>query len=153
MHHISNDTPDPIPFDPPRNRDDPGTQKGAQQHAGGMQGPKTRAKLLEQLHGGDAKPARPARSAGAHSHDTLGESRLFEQREQHDEAEKNSEKNRLDREIREHGHNRDNFQVEGGSASLRAERRDHINPTEPDAPTPGGQMPTPPTRVPGVGGS
>jgi hypothetical protein len=62
---------------------------------------------------------------------------LFEEREQHDEADKNSEKNRLDRDISEHGHNRDNFQVRGGSASSRAERRDHINPTEPDAPTPG----------------
>jgi len=69
-----------------------------------------------------------------------------------DAVDKNSEKNRLDRDIREHGHVRDNFQVEGGSASSRAERRDHINPTEPDAPTPGGKMP-PPTRVLGVGGS
>jgi hypothetical protein len=49
---MSEDHQDPIPYDPPRNRDEPGMRKGAQQHAEGMQGPKTRAKLLEQLHGG-----------------------------------------------------------------------------------------------------
>lgn len=148
--YMSEDHQDPIPYDPPRDRDDPGTRKGAQQHAEGMQGPKTRAKLLEQLHG---EQPEPATSIEAHAHDAPGENRLFEQREQHDEAEKNSEKNRLDRDIREHGHNRDNFQVEGGAASSRAARRDHINPTEPNAPSPGAKMPPPPNRVPGVGGS
>ena len=133
---------DPVPFEPPRNGE-PGVQKGAQQHAEGMQGPKTRAKLLEQLQSGGT----PDAPASEHAHDSQGESRLFERREQHDEAEKNSEKNRLDRDIREHGHTRDNFQVEGGSASSRAERRDHINPSQPDAPTPGGHMPPPPDRV------
>jgi hypothetical protein len=149
-HNMSNDIPDPVPYDPPSDPGDPGSRKGGQQHAEGMQGPKTRAKFLEQLHSGDTGTAS---AAGGHAHDSPGESRLFEQREQHDEAEKNSEKNRLERDIDQHGHNRDNFQVKGGSASSRAERRDHINPTEPDAPTPGGQMPPPPIRVPGVGAS
>jgi hypothetical protein len=88
----------------------------------------TRAKFLEQLQSG------PSRTAAdmSHPHDSPGRQRLFEEREQHDEADKNSEKNRLDRDIAEHGHNRDNFQVRGGSASSRVARRDHINPTEPD---------------------
>lgn len=146
---MSHDIPDPVPFDPPRSSES-GRQKGAQQHAEGMQGPKTRTKFLEQLHSGDTEPAH---SEASHPHDGSGENRLFEQRQQHDEAEQNSEKNRLDRDIREHGHNRDNFQVEGGAASSRAARRDHINPTEPDAPTPGVKAAQRPTRVPGVGGS
>ncbi len=146
---MSHDKPDPVPFDPPRNPK-PGSQKGAQQHAEGVQGPKTRAKKLEQLQGGEAQPDG---SDEGHPHDASGKSRLFEQRQQHDDAEKNSEKNRLDRDIREHGHNRDNFQVEGGAASSRAARRDHINPTEPDAPTPGPEAAPRPTRVPGVGAS
>lgn len=146
---MSHDKPDPVPFDPPRNPKS-GRQKGAQQHAEGMQGPTTRAKKLEQLQSGKAKPEV---SDETHPHDESGKSRLFEQRQQHDAAEKSSEKNRLDRDIREHGHNRDNFQVEGGSASSRAARRDHINPTEPDAPTPGATAAPRPTRVPGVGGS
>ena len=49
------------------------------------------------------------------SHDTDGRHRLFEERQQHDEADKNSEKNRLERDIREHGHDREDFQVRGGS--------------------------------------
>ena len=37
-------------------------------------------------------------------HDTTGKDRLFEAREQHDEAEKNSEKTRLSRDIDRHDH-------------------------------------------------
>ncbi|MGI9140678.1 MAG: hypothetical protein ACR2GJ_06190, partial [Gemmatimonadaceae bacterium] len=87
------------------------------------------------------------------SHAAEGKHRLFEGREQHDEADRNSDKNRLDRDIRDHGHNRENFQVPGGSASSRAMPRNPINPGEPDAPTAGQEQPPPPQRVPGVGGS
>lgn len=144
---MTDDQQDPIPFDPPTGKR--GKQKGAQQHADGMQGPKARAAFLEQLQSGTSQ----APADAGHPHDSTGKQRLFEQREQHDEADKNSEKNRLDRDISEHGHNRDNFQVRGGAASSRAARRDHINPTEPDAPTPGPASSPSPTRVPGVGGS
>jgi hypothetical protein len=37
-------------------------------------------------------------------HDDAGKDRLFEGREQHDEADKNSEKNRLARDVDRHGH-------------------------------------------------
>ena len=37
-------------------------------------------------------------------HDTEGKDRLFEDRQQHDEAEKNSEKTRLSRDLDRHGH-------------------------------------------------
>ena len=147
---MSDDRQDPVPFDPPRQKGGKhGRQKGAQQHAEGMQGPTTRAAFLEQLQSGPSGTVADT----DHPHDSPGKQRLFEAREQHDEADKNSEKNRLDRDISDHGHNRDNFQVRGGAASSRAARRDHINPTEPDAPTPGPPSSPPPTRVPGVGGS
>ena len=124
-------------------------QKGAQRHAEGTHGPKAREHFLEQLKSGE----RVDSGGGNAKHAADGKSRLFERREQHDEADRNSEKNRLDRDIREHGHNRENFQVRGGSASSRAMPRNPINPGEPDEPTPGNPQPPLPKRVPGIGGS
>jgi len=83
-----------------QNRD--GVQKGPQDHAEGQHGAKTRSKILEQLHSGNGAvngnsedvPERPknlAQHNAAH--------RLFEGRQQHDEAEKNSEKTRHNREV------------------------------------------------------
>jgi len=83
-----------------QNRD--GVQKGPQDHAEGQHGAKTRSKILEQLHLGNGNgnveenkngpdPEKGASHSAAH--------RLFEERQQHDIAEKNSEKTRLNREI------------------------------------------------------
>jgi hypothetical protein len=88
-----------------QNRD--GVQKGPQDHAEGQHGSKTHDKILEQLHSGNGTaksgttpeaapdplqpPKNPAHHNAAH--------RLFEERQQHDEAEKNSEKTRLNREV------------------------------------------------------
>jgi hypothetical protein len=83
-----------------QNRD--GVQKGPQDHAEGQHGSKTHSKFLEQLKTGNGtapensengleRPKNLAHHNAAH--------RLFEQRQQHDEAEKNSEKTRLLREI------------------------------------------------------
>lgn len=116
-----------------------------------MQGSTTCAAFLEQVESGPSGTVADA-DAG-HPHDSPGKQRLFEERDQHDEADKNSEKNRLDRDISDNDHNRDNFQVRGGAASSRVARGDHINPTEPDAPMPGSPSPPPPKRVPGVGAS
>jgi hypothetical protein len=147
---MAEDRQDPVPFHPPKGKGaKQQKQKGSQQHAEGMQGPKARAHFVEQLKSGPSGTVAEL----DRSHDADGKHRLFEQREQHDEADKNSEKNRLDRDIRDHGHNRENFQVPGGSASSRAMPRNPINPGEPDAPTPGTQQPPPPQRVPGVGAS
>ncbi len=85
-----------------QNRD--GVQKGPQDHAEGQHGSKTRSKILEQLHSGNGvKPAPPAPNPletpsknGTHHN---AAHRLFEERQQHDEAEKSSEKTRLHREI------------------------------------------------------
>jgi len=83
-----------------QNRD--GVQKGPQDHAEGQHGSKTHGKFIEQLQSGNGtqpdqsqngaeRPKNLAQHNAAH--------RLFEERQQHDEAEKNSEKTRLHREM------------------------------------------------------
>ena len=67
-----------------------GRQKGAQTHAEGQQGKKAHARFIESLQEGGAASAE---ELGAEA--VEGAHRLREDREQHDEAEKNSEKNRL----------------------------------------------------------
>jgi hypothetical protein len=138
------DSPDPIGYEQPNDQHRRGAQKGAQRHAEGSQGPQARERLREQLQSG---------GSGGHGdergrHEGEGRHRLFERREQHDEAELNSEKNRLDRDIREHDHNRENFQVRGGAESHRVEPRSHIDPAHPDAPSSGQPPPPEPQRLP-----
>jgi len=67
-----------------------GRQKGAQTHAEGQHGKKAHSRFIESLHEGRAPSGQelPTRSEE-------GRHRLREDREQHDEADKNSEKNRL----------------------------------------------------------
>jgi len=48
-------------------------------------------------------------------HDDEGKDRLFEDREQHDEAEKNSEKTRLARDVDRHHHDVDDDVADAGS--------------------------------------
>ena len=72
-----------------------GNQKGSQQHAEGQHGEKTHAAFIDGLHqrqGGDEGQEGVAQRGspyGATPSD--GRHRLSEDREQHDEAEKNSE--------------------------------------------------------------
>jgi hypothetical protein len=84
-----------------QNRD--GVQKGPQDHAEGQHGAKTRSKILEQLHSRNGNGAvDPNTNAIEPDKDLAHRStahRLFEERQQHDEAEKNSEKTRLNREV------------------------------------------------------
>ena len=49
-------------------------------------------------------------------HDDVGKDRLFEDREQHDEAEKNSEKTRLARDVDRHDHSADEDVADNGTA-------------------------------------
>lgn len=129
--------------------DNRGNQKGAQRHAEGQQGPKTTRRQIEQLESGSS--GETARQDAQHPAD--GKHRLFEQREQHDEADLNSEKNRLSRDIAAHGHERENFQVPGGAKNVRVESRHAINPEHPDARQPGPADAPRPKRVPGEGAS
>lgn len=76
-----------------RPSDDRGKVQGAQQHAEGEHGDRTRERIVEQLHD---SPSDEADNIIASHRD--GRHRLHEDRQQHDEAEKNSERNRQDRE-------------------------------------------------------
>jgi hypothetical protein len=80
-----------------------GVQKGQQDHAEGQHGSKTHSKFLEQLQSGNGSPdsngQNGADSSKNPSHTTH---RLVESRQQHDAAEKRSEKTRLNRAIERH---------------------------------------------------
>lgn len=74
-----------------------GQQKGAQLHPEGGHGEKTRQRIIQQLHShanGEVE-VRPRQDTGTHPE----KHRLTQDREQHDEAEKNSEKTRLARDV------------------------------------------------------
>jgi len=75
-----------------------GQQPGPQKHAEGQHGDASHAALIDSLHG---KHGGADESEGAPQENSdlpiAGHHRLSEDREQHDEAEKNSEANRLRR--------------------------------------------------------
>jgi len=77
---------------------------GSHESVEGRHGDATHARLTEQLHEkqGDAATDSPdaARAAEAKGRPVVGHHRLHEDRQQHDEAEKNSEKSRAEREVR-----------------------------------------------------
>ncbi|HVE78364.1 MAG TPA: hypothetical protein VNA89_05865 [Gemmatimonadaceae bacterium] len=79
-----------------------GKQKGAAPHAEGQHGEKTHQRFLEQLqerHEPEApEQGQTAEGGGFTPNASTGRHRLEEERQQHDEAEKNSEKGRLLRE-------------------------------------------------------
>ena len=88
-----------------------GIQKGPQDHAEGQHGSKTHSKFIEQLHShsnGAADSPADAESTGRESRHHVARHnatpRLFGEREQHDEAEKKSEKTRLHRELERRGY-------------------------------------------------
>lgn len=93
-----------------------GRQKGAVSHAEGEHGIRTHNKIIEQLQSGPSGEERDReKAAGDPLHREEGKHRLFEGREQHDHAAKNSQKTRLSRDIDRHKHNRENYQVQGGT--------------------------------------
>lgn len=88
-----------------------GIQKGAQRHAEGMHGEKTRQKLIEQLEAGDTELDRQRFEERAKK---AGGQRIVEDREQHDEKAKNSEKTRLLRYLEANKLTKDGYDVPGG---------------------------------------
>ena len=79
-----------------------GGQKGPQQHAEGQRGERTHKRFLEEMaEGSERERAREEDLSVPHVHPERH--RLTQQREQHDEAEKNSEKNREERMIDQGG--------------------------------------------------
>ena len=116
-----------------------GNQKGAQTHAEGQHGDKT-LEMLEQINNSDEAHAAAAENksqrashdpnvAGKRSDEAVeahermierggdGGHRLFEDREQIEEAEVRSEKTRLSRDANRHKHERHDFQLEGGKTN------------------------------------
>jgi hypothetical protein len=70
-------------------------------HAEGAHGPKTEASLIEQLESGPSEPPAEVRVELDRSRAASGgKRRLVEDRQQHDEAEKNSEREQLFEETR-----------------------------------------------------
>jgi hypothetical protein len=86
-----------------------GLQKGPQGHAEGEHGVKTKAFIRE--HQITTKLNEEEQSKGPRhdpeqiaAHDDIGKDRLYDDREQHDPAEKNSEKTRQQRDLDRHKH-------------------------------------------------
>ena len=117
-----------------RKQDDQrGKQKGPQQHAEGQHGEKAHERFLEEIHHSEASPPETGpREMPTDEHPQDGGHRLFERREQHDTADRESDKNRLVKDIDRHGHNPENFQVPGGAASHPELPPEHIDPAHPD---------------------
>ena len=99
-----------------------GNQKGAQRHAEGQRGEKAQAAFMDEITDHSRREDRGSKrdahdpNLGGHGegerelHERLmerggdGRHRLVEDRKQHDEAEKNSEKNRQNIDKERHGH-------------------------------------------------
>ena len=85
-----------------------GIQKGPQDHAEGQHGSKTHSRFIEQLHSHSNNPDESDQEAMGderphHLAKHNATPRLFGDRQQHDEAEKRSEKTRLHRELERRG--------------------------------------------------
>jgi hypothetical protein len=111
-----------------------GNQKGAQAHAEGQHGDRTLNRLREMTNNEGSESETPSqreasdpnrhgkRTDEAHAvHESRmeggepdGGHRLFENRHQHDPADRASGKNRLVKDVEKHGHEREQFQIPGG---------------------------------------
>jgi len=87
-----------------------GRQKGPQDHAEGQHGPKTEHRIVEELESGPHQE--PCPDTGPR----IGEHHLYEGRQQHDEADKNSDKNRLIKSLEDRHKSRSDYQVPYGDA-------------------------------------
>ena len=102
-----------------KNKKNDGVQQGATRHAPNQQGDKTRSRQTEIAHTGGERSREPKGPRydpdEIRAHDTVGKDRLFEDRQQHDEAEKNSEKTRLARDVQRHDHGVDDDVADNGT--------------------------------------
>ncbi|CAN5305489.1 hypothetical protein BH23GEM2_BH23GEM2_24170 [soil metagenome] len=109
-----------------RRKQNRGIQQGAQSHAEGEHGAKTREFIRRKQI--TTKPKDEDTKGQGHdpeqiaAHDDIGKDRLFDDRKQHDEAEKGSEKTRLARDIERHKH-------ESADALLRQNRQNRARKT------------------------
>ena len=91
-----------------KNKKNGGKQAPAQPHAEGQHGAKTidflRKQHVAQSANGEEQKGPRHDPREIRSHRTEGKDRLFEDREQHDDADKASEKTRLARDLDRHNH-------------------------------------------------
>ena len=103
-----------------KNKRNGGHQAPAQQHAEGQHGRKTieflRRQHVEQSGSASTEAGPRHDPVEIRAHDTPGKDRLFADRQQHDDAEKVSEKTRLARDADRHNHDM-------GTPRKRAERQ------------------------------
>jgi hypothetical protein len=115
-----------------------GNQKGAQDHAEGQHGEKTLSRIQDIANDeGQQRETRSQRAENdpgrtedgeAEQHEKMldeggdGRHRLFEGRKQHDEADKNSEKNRQKKDADRHGHERPEPPGKGGSRQSKSNK-------------------------------
>jgi hypothetical protein len=93
-----------------KNKENKGIQQGAVDHAPSQHGDKTISRIAEISQTSNPVEERigPQHDpAEIREHQPKGKNRLFEDRQQHDEADKNSEKTRLARDIDRHDHGPD----------------------------------------------
>jgi hypothetical protein len=114
----------------PKHSNDPrGEQKGAQEHAEGQHGAKAHQAFLDGIsdhsrrNQPDPNDAALARGDSAEEHERRmanptanrdGRHRLFENRVQHDEADRAAEHNRRAIDVERHHHDSEQFQITGG---------------------------------------
>lgn len=90
-----------------KNKDNQGIQQGATDHPPSLHGRKTVSRLEEMTNTSNPERGRigPQHDPDEiRAHNDTGRDRLFEGREQHDDADQASEKTRRARDIERHGH-------------------------------------------------
>jgi hypothetical protein len=104
-----------------KNKENGGRQQGAVRRQPDQHGDKTRARQTEIAHSGketEGKKGPKYNPEKIAAHNDPGRDRLFEDRQQHDEAEKNSETTRLARDVERHHHDRDNPRFKRSKESI-----------------------------------
>lgn len=109
-----------------KNKSNKGSQQGATNHPPSLHGDKTTSRLREISQTSNPErdrigPRYDPSEIRSHDHPD-GKSRLFEDRQQHDEADKNSEKTRLARDIDRHDHGSDT-ELQHRNVQSRAKRK------------------------------
>jgi hypothetical protein len=104
-----------------KNKENGRRQQGAVRRQPDQHGDKTRARQAEIAHSGkgaEGKKGPKYNPEKIAAHNDPGHDRLFEDREQHDEAEKNSEKTRFAEDVERHHHDRDNPRLKKSKESI-----------------------------------
>ena len=103
-----------------KNNDNKGIQQGAVDHAPSQHGDKTNSRIAEISQTSNPVEERIGPQydpSEIREHQPKGRNRLFEDRQQHDDADKNSEKTRLAKDVAEHDHTPDDDVADSGTGA------------------------------------